>query len=80
MHLNIYVLLLPCLFFRTAMRNSATGTRTRVARVKAEYPNQLDYSGLVMSFEKIVCRCDWFSRTISIAGDTKCIWLLGLVV
>ena len=26
-------------------RNSATGTRTRVARVKAEYPNQLDYSG-----------------------------------
>jgi hypothetical protein len=26
-------------------RNSATGTRTRVARVRAEYPNQLDYSG-----------------------------------
>ena len=26
--------------------NSATGTRTRVARVRAEYPNQLDYSGL----------------------------------
>ena len=25
--------------------NSTTGTRTRVARVKAEYPNQLDYSG-----------------------------------
>ena len=24
---------------------SAAGTRTRVARVKAEYPNQLDYSG-----------------------------------
>ena len=24
---------------------SATGTRTRVARVKAEYPDQLDYSG-----------------------------------
>ena len=24
---------------------SATGTRTRVARVRAEYPNQLDYSG-----------------------------------
>ena len=24
---------------------SATGTRTRVARVKAEYPNQLDQSG-----------------------------------
>ena len=26
---------------------SATGTRTRVARVRAEYPNQLDYSGAV---------------------------------
>ena len=25
--------------------HSATGTRTRVARVRAEYPNQLDYSG-----------------------------------
>ena len=27
------------------IQNSATGTRTRVARVRAEYPNQLDYSG-----------------------------------
>ena len=27
--------------------NSATGTRTWVARVRAEYPNQLDYSGHV---------------------------------
>ena len=26
---------------------SATGTRTRVARVRAEYPNQLDYGGLM---------------------------------
>ena len=26
-------------------KNSATGTRTRVARVRAEYPNQLDYGG-----------------------------------
>ena len=25
---------------------SATGTRTRVARVRAEYPNQLDYGGV----------------------------------
>ena len=25
--------------------NSTTGTRTRVARVRAEYPNQLDYGG-----------------------------------
>lgn len=28
-------------------QNSATGTRTRVARVRAEYPNQLDYGGHV---------------------------------
>jgi hypothetical protein len=27
------------------IKTSATGTRTRVARVRAEYPNQLDYSG-----------------------------------
>ena len=30
--------------------NSATGTRTRVARVRAEYPNQLDYGGVDDSF------------------------------
>ena len=29
----------------TNVCSSATGTRTRVARVRAEYPNQLDYSG-----------------------------------
>ena len=28
---------------------SDAGTRTRVARVKAEYPNQLDYSGYASS-------------------------------
>ena len=28
------------------VKNSATGTRTRVAQVRAEYPNQLDYSGV----------------------------------
>ena len=26
-------------------KHSATGTRARVARVRAEYPSQLDYSG-----------------------------------
>ena len=31
--------------------NSATGTRTRVARVRAEYPNQLDYSGCCIKFD-----------------------------
>ena len=32
-------------------KDSATGTRTRVARVRAEYPNQLDYSGCCNSRE-----------------------------
>ena len=32
------------------IKDSATGTRTRVARVRAEYPNQLDYSGSVCMF------------------------------
>ena len=36
----------PALHRSLAVPNSATGTRTRVARVRAEYPNQLDYSGL----------------------------------
>ena len=34
--------------FEDTKRSSAAGTRTRVARVRAEYPNQLDYSGLVI--------------------------------
>ena len=33
--------------FDVSGKYSATGTRTRVARVRAEYPNQLDYSGSV---------------------------------
>ena len=46
------IFLFPRLAFMAAMaqptsfQNSATGTRTRVARVRAEYPNQLDYSGV----------------------------------
>ena len=35
----------PTSCFMPASGHSATGTRTRVARVRAEYPNQLDYSG-----------------------------------
>ena len=31
--------------WQVTQQNSATGTRTRVARVRAEYPNQLDYGG-----------------------------------
>jgi hypothetical protein len=30
-------------------KNSVAGTRTRVSRVRAEYPNQLDYNGFVAS-------------------------------
>ena len=33
---------MPC---QQVFAYSATGTRTRVARVRAEYPNQLDYGG-----------------------------------
>lgn len=29
-------------------KNSVAGTRTRVSRVRAEYPNQLDYNGCVL--------------------------------
>ena len=32
-------------------KHSATGTRTRVARVRAEYPNQLDYSGCCINLD-----------------------------
>ena len=42
---RILPMLLPDLRMDWLPRNSAAGTRTRVARVRAEYPNQLDYSG-----------------------------------
>ena len=32
--------------WQCARTSSATATRTRVARVRAEYPNQLDYGGI----------------------------------
>ena len=34
--------------------NSATETRARVARVRAEYPDQLDYSGAACSLAQIL--------------------------
>ena len=37
--------LLLLLLLPGPQQNSANGTRTRVARVRAEYPNQLDYTG-----------------------------------
>ena len=46
------------------MQNSATGTRTRVARVRAEYPNQLDYSGSApqrFGRDSLVAKCPSFS-------------------
>ena len=37
---------------------SATGTRTRVARVRAKYPNQLDYGGIEGCLEvEVPTRC-----------------------
>ena len=38
---------------RMGNNNSATGTRTRVAWVRAEYPNQLDYSGSRQALEPL---------------------------
>ena len=38
-----------------ARKHSANGTRTRVARVRAEYPNQLDYSGWWALVGLVVC-------------------------
>jgi hypothetical protein len=43
----------PALHRSLAVPNSATGTRTRVARVRAEYPNQLDYSGSCQALEPL---------------------------
>ena len=34
-------------------QNSGTGTRARVARVRAEYPNQLDYTGAGRVFKGV---------------------------
>ena len=43
------------------MQNSATGTRTRVARVRAEYPNQLDYSGFWWKLSSEITSADLIS-------------------
>ena len=45
--------------------NSATGTRTRVARVRAEYPNQLDYGGHVHPQKKTFTWWVQLSRTMA---------------
>ena len=49
---SLFLILLPfCPRHLRLARDSATGTRTRVARVRAEYPNQLDYSGVCFDME-----------------------------
>ena len=37
-------------FIPPLVKTSDTGTRTQVARVKAEYPNQLDYIGVRVEY------------------------------
>ena len=65
---TLALLLLP-------QQNSATGTRTRVARVRAEYPNQLDYSGSavhVLPLFAFVSRFVWNCIAIRISVAPKC--------
>ena len=67
-HTFALLLLLP-------QQNSATGTRTRVARVRAEYPNQLDYSGSavhVLPLFAFVSRSVWNCIAIRISVAPKC--------
>ena len=45
-HTHTHTRQAKCLSLEHGEILSATGTRTRVARVRAEYPNQLDYSGI----------------------------------
>ena len=70
-------------------KSSATGTRTRVARVRAEYPNQLDYSGiynhsmLVGPVEKFPCVLPMFltqvgGQRISAASSREVLMSFGL--
>ena len=44
---------------RSRKRDSVAGTWTRVSRVRAEYPNQLDYNGLVIWATKININLFW---------------------
>ena len=52
-------------------KNSATGTRTRDARVRAEYPNQLDYSGCCSSTRGAGLPALRLARPIPTTGDAK---------
>jgi hypothetical protein len=59
-------------------RQSATGTRTRVARARAEYPNQPDYSGACnpassASSPGHVAHKIWFRRERPTCLPTACV-------
>ena len=64
---------------------SATGTRTRVARVRAEYPNQLDYSGVVnkignntLQIRFVMCTGARWKMPMEIMADFElCTWRGG---
>ena len=56
-----------------ALYNSATGARTRVARVRAEYPNQLDYSGVVSCCASgLIARLLFFCACVLCLGRVQC--------
>ena len=61
------------------LRNSATGTRTRVARVRAEYPNQLDYSGFWQTEQTWCMSClDASNRTEMVHDDmSQCAYCIS---
>ena len=61
-------------------KSSATGTRTRVARVRAEYPNQLDYSGRYIDTNLVGCGLPMFLRILAhrVKGERDhCRWELA---
>ena len=53
---------------RCGLGNSATGTRTRVAQVRAEYPNQLDYGGH-----------GGLAKSLLDSGSQPCVQIKGVV-
>ena len=54
--INVTVIAVRCSLCFASLAYSATGTRARVARVRAEYPNQLDYSGADICGNTYICQ------------------------
>ena len=54
---------------------SATGTRTRIARVRAEYPTQLDYSGscTLKSWGLAACSCETLADKPEAPEALRCV-------